>query len=58
MKYLHEKMLDVQSNGNSLEFSKNVPNEPVIDIQKRFPTYDFHPCIMCLVILVFLVAVL
>ncbi len=50
MKYLHEKMLDVQSNGNSLEFSENEQIEQAVDNQDHLSTYYFfHPCILCFV---------
>jgi len=54
MKYLYEQMLQVQSNGSKLKDSENivVGNDHIL-----LPTYFyFHPCILCFLIFLLILA--
>jgi len=59
MKYLHEKMLEIQSNVNSFDVSGIEPIEHAVDNQEHLSTYYFfHPCILCyMFFLVYLMAI-
>lgn len=59
MKYLHEKMLQNQSYRNKLKVSESIVVESIVvedDQNLLSPYLFFHPCILCFLIFIIILA--